>query len=290
VSALMIRRTSLANLSDERLLSLVQSLPAGCDDRNAACEQLVRRYDSLVRSCAQRYWRSPESQDELMQVGYLGLMKAINNFDASIGTSLAAYARPCISGELKRHFRDKRWQVRVKRSAQEGRLEVRRARDELTQRLARIPTDREIADHLAITDDELRDARQAELVFQTRSLDAPLSDGKDSEGLAELIGTDDPNLERHVDMETVWAHWDELGEREQQLLTMRFYGNMTQAEIGERLGISQMHVSRLLAAALAYLRDCLTGPDWCEAAQRLCRPGANDGGSQPALPGTSPFC
>src|SRR6516162_3672699 len=123
---------------DQALVRLVQTLPRDSDEHEAACEQLIIRYQSLVRSCAQRYWQSPESQEELMQVGYVGLLKAINNFDPAIGGSLVAYAQPCISGEIKRHFRDKRWQVHVRRSAQELRLEIRKARGELAQKLSRM--------------------------------------------------------------------------------------------------------------------------------------------------------
>jgi RNA polymerase sigma-B factor len=261
VTSVVTRLAVRADPGDEQLLRLVQSLPLDSEDRNVACEQLILRYQPLVRSCAQRYWRSPESQEELMQVGYVGLLKAINNFDPAFGSNLAAYAMPCISGEMKRHFRDKRWQVHVKRSAQELRLDVRRAREELTQQLARTPDDQDVARYLGISDDELREALQADLVFQSRSLDAPLSDGQGSEGLADLLGGDDPAIDLQIDMEAVWSHWEELPDREQRLLTMRFFGNMTQSEIGSRLGISQMHVSRLQAAALGYLRNRLTGAD-----------------------------
>jgi len=235
---------------DPELVKLVQSLPRDSEQRNAACEKLIGRYESLVRSCAQRYRHSPESPEELMQVGYVGLLKAINNFDPSFGSNLASYAQPCIAGEIKRHFRDKRWHVHVKRSTQELRLELVRARTELTQQLSRAPKD-----------DELRDAQRADLAFQASSLDAPRSAGPDPGNLADILGEDDPHLEHTLDIESVWAHWGDLPEREQRLLTMRFYGNMTQAEIGERLGISQMHVSRLLAGALSYLRDRVLGQD-----------------------------
>ena len=245
--------------SDSDLLGLVHSLPKGDARRDTACEQLTRRYQSLVRSCAARYRHSPESQEELMQVGYVGLLKAINNFDPSLGTNLAAYALPCISGEIKRHFRDKRWQVRVKRSVQDLRLELRQAQAQLTQDLARAPSDAELASHLGVSEDELHDAQRAEVLFQGASIDAPLSDGSDPSSLADLLGADDPQLEHTLDMEAVRVHWPQLPPRQQRMLTMRFYGNMTQAEIGEKLGISQMHVSRLLASSLAYLRDCVLG-------------------------------
>ena len=257
----IIASRDVATMSDPELVKLVQSLPRGSEERNVACEKLVRRYESLVRSCAQRYRHSPESHEELMQVGYVGLLKAINNFDPDLGSGLASYAQPCITGEIKRHFRDKRWHVHVKRSTQELRLELRRVRAELTQQLSRAPRDEELAQRLGISDEDLRDAQRADLAFQASSLDAPRSDGPDLGNLADLLGEDDPQLEHTLDMESVWAHWGELPEREQRLLMMRFYGNMTQAEIGDRLGISQMHVSRLLAGALGYLRGRVLGVD-----------------------------
>src|SRR5260370_14371837 len=126
---------------------MVQTLPRGSAEHDTACEALVSRYQSLVRSCARRYWQSPEPLEELMQVGYVGLLKAINNFDPAVGSNLAACAQPCISGEIKRHFRDKRWSVHVQRSAQELRLEMRRARARLTPRPGRAPRPAERARH-----------------------------------------------------------------------------------------------------------------------------------------------
>jgi RNA polymerase sigma-B factor len=251
----------LLSRDDSELLELVKTEPIGSAARSAACEVLVTRYEALVRSCVLRYRDSPESVEELMQVGYVGLLKAINNFDPAFGGALAAYAQPCISGEIKRHFRDKRWQVRVKRSAQELLLEMRKATGDLAQELGHAPSDAELARHLGVTDDELQEARQADMFFHTSSLDAPLTQADGPAKLADLLGVDDPELERAVDMDAVGAHWKELPSRERRILLMRFYGNLTQAEIGERLGISQMHVSRLQAAALRYLRECLFGGD-----------------------------
>src|SRR5215469_3633644 len=250
-----------ADIADPELVKLVQSLPRDSEERNAACEKLIGRYESLVRACAQRYRHSPESPEELMQVGYVGLLKAINNFDPELGSNLASYAQPCITGEIKRHFRDKRWHVHVKRSTQELRLELCRVRAELTQELSRAPKDEELAQHLGISDEDLRDAQRADLAFQASSLDAPRSAGPEPGNLADLLGEDDPQLEHTLDMAAVMAHWGDLPEREQRLLMMRFYGNMTQAQIGDRLGISQMHVSRLLSAALSYLRGCVLGSE-----------------------------
>jgi RNA polymerase sigma-B factor len=224
------------------------------------CGVLVDRYAKLVRSCVRQYRGSPEPNEDLIQVGYVGLLKAINNYDPEVGDSLAAYAQPCVSGEIKRHFRDKRWQIHVRRQAQELLLEMRKANEEMVQQLGRDPVDRELASRLGVTEDEVMEARQADLVFSTYSLDAPLSDREDPAQLADLLGEDDQAVEHALDMEAVNAHWDELPEREQRILVMRFYGNLTQTEIGDRLGISQMHVSRLLSRALAHLRNQLTEP------------------------------
>lgn len=252
------RADNLEALDDAALLTLIQALPRADSRRDAACETLVSRYQPLVRSCVLRYKNSTEPQEELMQVGYVGLLKAINNFDPRLGTSLAGYASPCVSGEIKRHFRDKRWQLHVRRSVQELRLELRRATAELTAELGRMPSEDELASHVGVTPADVREARQAELAFRAASLDSPVASQEGSASLADLLGDEDPQLEHVLDMQAVWSHWDELPERERSLLLMRFYGNMTQAEIGQRLGISQMHVSRLLAEALAYLRDRLT--------------------------------
>jgi len=250
----------LEQLGDTELLAMIRSLPRESPPRNAACEVLVSRYRPLVKSCVRRFQNSPEPYEDLLQVGYVGLIKAINNYDPEAGTGLAGYALPCVSGEIKRYFRDKRWQVHVKRSLQELRLAARAATAELTQAQGRAPSDAELAEQLNISEDELREVRQAELAFQSSSLDAPLAESDGRASLADLIGAEDPQLEQVLDMEAVWKHWSGLPDREQQLLLLRFYGNMTQAEIGEHLGISQMHVSRLLAEALCYLRERLLMP------------------------------
>jgi RNA polymerase sigma-B factor len=253
-------RAELKELSDNALLAKVRSLPRDSELRAAACEIIVDRYAKLVRSCVRQYRGSPEPTEDLMQVGYVGLLKAINNYDPEVGDSLSAYAQPCVSGEIKRHFRDKRWQIHVRRSAQELLLELRKANEELTHQLGREPAEDELAERLGVSEDDMREARQADLVFSTYSLDAPLSDREDPALLADVLGDDDPGVAHTIDMESVNAHWDELPEREQRILVMRFYGNLTQTEIGDRLGISQMHVSRLLARALEHLRSKLIDP------------------------------
>jgi RNA polymerase sigma-B factor len=245
--------------SDDELLALVRSRPSGDPDRDAACALLVERYANIVRSCVARYRDSPESAEDLSQVGYVGLMKAINNFDPAVGDKLAAYAQPCVSGEIKRHFRDKRWHIRVQRQAQELRLRINTANGELTQQLARTPSDAELAAYLGVAEADITEAQLASQVLQVASLDSPLSaDSGEGGSLADFVGGDDPLLEHTLDIDAVWQHCAELPDREQRMLMMRFYGNMTQAQIGEELGMSQMHVSRLLTHALSYLRDRIT--------------------------------
>jgi RNA polymerase sigma-B factor len=250
----------LRELPDTVLLARLRELPRGSAKREAVCEILVTRYAGLVGSCVRRYRNSPEPAEDLQQVGYVGLLKAINNFDPRNGESLGAYALPCISGEIKRHFRDRRWQIRPRRPAQELLLEMRPAEEALTQQLGRTPEDSELAAYLGVREDDVLEARQAQLAFTAYSLDAPLS-AQDNPGLlADVLGEDDPAISRAVDIQAVRAHLDELPEREQRILMLRFYGNLTQEQIGDRLGISQMHVSRLLDRALAYLRTRITDP------------------------------
>jgi len=248
----------MAELSDENLLVLCRELPADSEDRIKAREVLVRRYEPLVRACVRPYRGSPEPAEDLMQVGYVGLLKAVNNFDPTFGRGLRAYAAPCITGEIKRHFRDKRWQVRVIRPVQELLLKMHGAVEDLTHELGRHPTETELAERLTVTEEDLREARQAGEGFTALSLDAPLTGEDQSSELADLLGDDDAAMDQAVDMESVARHWDELPRREQRILVLRFYGNFTQEEIAKRLGISQMHVSRLLAHALNQLRERLS--------------------------------
>jgi RNA polymerase sigma-B factor len=251
-------RAELHGLPEGELLARLRAEPWGSEDRAVICEIIVERYAGLVQSIAGRYRDSPEPVEDLVQVGYVGLLKALNNFDPAYGSNLSAYAAPCISGEIKRHFRDKRWQIRVHRRDQELRLQMRPVTDDLTQELGRAPDDQELAARLGVSPDDILHARQADLAFTTYSLDAPLS-GDDAGMLADLLGSDDPAVEHAIDIEAVQTHLGDLPEREQRILVLRFYGNLTQAEIGDRLGISQLHVSRLLDRALAYLRARLTG-------------------------------
>src|ERR1700689_4129203 len=255
-----VLREDLAGLDDRALLDIVRLSPRASQRRAAACELLVSRHRGLVWSCVRRYLSSPEPAEDLMQVGYVGLLKAISRFDPAAGCSLATYAGPCISGEIKRHFRDKRWHVRVNRSVQELVLEVRAATWRLAQELGRTPADSDLARHLGISADDLRQARRAELAFWPSSLDAPLAGQAGQAGmiiLADVLGEEDSRLEHMLGMQAVATHWGELQPREQEILLLDFRGGMTQTQIGRRLGISQMHVSRLRAHALGYLRSRL---------------------------------
>ena len=255
------RTARLSELADDELLGYCRALPVHSARREAATRVLVERYTGLVRACVRPYQNSPEPVEDLMQAGYVGLLKAIGNYDPAFGHGLRAYAVPCITGEIKRHFRDKRWQVRVQRHCQELLLEMRAATEDLTQQLGRTPDDDDLAGWLGVTPGEVYEARQAEQAFSAYSLDAPAYNGSDDpSGLGEMLGEEDPEVDRAVDMEAVARHWSELPEREQRILVLRYYGNLTQAEIGTRLGISQMHVSRLIDRALAHLRRRLTGP------------------------------
>jgi RNA polymerase sigma-B factor len=254
-------RRDLADLEDDALLSITYSLPASSQRRIAAFEILVGRYRPLVRSCVRRYQNAPEPTEDLMQAGYVGLVKAISNFDPARGHGLEAYAQSCVSGEIKRHFRDKRWQIRVARPAKELAMQARAAAWQLTQELGGTPAESDLARYLGVTDRDLREARLAEMALQPSSLDAPLSDEAGTSVLGDILGGEDSRFEHMLGMQAVATHWGELPPREQKILVMRFYGDMTQIQIGRQLGISQMQVSRLIAKALGYLRPRVLGLD-----------------------------
>lgn len=259
-------RRELAELDDRELLGIAGPLPRSGQRRMAACELLVVRYRYLVRSCVQRYNRGPEPAEDLLQVGYVGLVAAINNFDPAVGCSLATYARSHIDGEIKRYFRDKRWQIHVVRPVKELVAQARTATWRLAQELGRTPTESDLAASLGVSGHDLRNAQLAEMAFEMSSLDAPLSGQSGTGLLADLLGEEDPQMDHMLDMQAVATHWGELSAHQQKVLLMRFYGGMTQDKIGQQLGISQIQVSRLLGRALGYLRPRLLGLD--EAALR----------------------
>lgn len=243
----------LPALSDAELAQLLNDPEYGEDARAT----LVSRYHGLVRNSAHQYQLPAQYYEDLVQVGYLGLMKAINNFDPAVRPELKPYAHSCVTGEIKRFFRDKRWLIRVSRTDQELFLHARKAQTDLANELGATPTDEQVAERLDVTVQALRHAYQAHEAFAPDSLDAPVS-SSDERGLGDLLGADDGALDIAVDMDALRLHWHELPDAQQQILLMRFYGNMTQAQVAERLSCSQMHVSRLQARALTFLRKRLT--------------------------------
>ena len=250
----------LEELSDSDLLAGCRESPRGRREQAAACDVLVRRYTPLVRASVRQYTESPESLEELMQVGFVGLLNAIGNYNPAFGNGLRAYAAPCITGEIKRHFRDKRWQVRATRPVQELMLELRGVQEDLTHELGRLPFESELAGRLGVTPNELREARRAAEGFSALSLNAAAGAADGASELGDLLGDVDDGFDRTLDMEAVARHWDELARPEQRVLILRYYGNLTQEEVAARLGVSQMHVSRLQARALARLRARLLPP------------------------------
>ncbi|HMH94468.1 MAG TPA: sigma-70 family RNA polymerase sigma factor, partial [Streptosporangiaceae bacterium] len=185
---------SLDRLTDGQLAELLRDP----EWRDAACETLVSRYQSIVNSCARRYRLPAQYTEDLVQVGYVGLLKAINGFDPAVTPELAGYAHACVSGEIKRYFRDKRWQLRVRRADQEFLLRARAVREELVQELGRAPGDAEVARRLEITVEELEAADMAAGAFAPASLDAELG-GNEGLTLGEVLGQEDRDLERAVD-------------------------------------------------------------------------------------------
>ena len=223
---------------------------------DSALEMLVYRYQAMVRSLAHQYQLPAQHYEDLTQAGYVGLMKAINNFDPTIRPDLKPYARACVDGEIKRYFRDKRWLIRVSRSDQELLLAAKTAQVDLAAEIGGTPTDDDVAGRLKVTAGELRHAYQAHQAFAPGSIDGPVS-GDDDRGIGEVIGAEDPQLAISDTMDAVQQHWKELPTTQREVLLMRFYGNMTQAQVADRLHCSQMHVSRLQNRALTFLRKQL---------------------------------
>jgi RNA polymerase sigma-B factor len=252
----LIPPPSQTSLSDGELAQQLAD-PEGAE---WAREALVYRYQPLVRALARQYQLPAQHYEDLTQAGYVGLMKAINSFDASVRPELKPYARACVAGEIKRYFRDKRWLIRVSRPDQELLLAARRAQADLAAELAATPTDEQVATRLGVTEDQLRHAYRAHQAFAPESLDAPVSTD-DSREVSELAGGDDPRFGLSDDMDGVRRLWAELPDLQRRILLLRFYGNLTQAQVAEQLHCSQMHVSRLQARALAFLRTRLAGDD-----------------------------
>jgi RNA polymerase sigma-B factor len=225
------------------------------DGDPAAREALVSRFLPLARQLARRYQHGGEPLDDLVQVASLGLLKAIDRFEPSRETAFSSFAVPTILGELKRHFRDRGWSVRVPRDLQELAVKVDRVGDEVGRELGRAPTVDELANRLGVTAEQVLEAREAAGAYRAVSLDRPRGDDDDDETVAMSFGAEDPGFGLAEDAATVERLMTVLTERERQVLRLRFAEDLTQSEIGARVGVSQMHVSRIIRQAVARLRD-----------------------------------
>ena len=222
----------------------------------AARDAIVARFLPLARQLARRYAGAGEPLDDLIQVASLGLVKAVDRFDPDRAVAFSSFAVPTILGELKRHFRDKGWSVRVPRDLQELALRLERVAEELSRELARAPTPAELATRLGVSEEDVLEAREAAHAYRAVSLDRPRTDDEDSgPNVADAMGGEDPGFGRAEDAATVDQLLRVLAPREREVLRLRFVEDLTQQEIGERIGVSQMHVSRLIRQAIARLGD-----------------------------------
>jgi RNA polymerase sigma-B factor len=251
--------TRATDAQAKALLSLMADLPAG-GDRERVRARLIELYIPLAEYLARRFRNRGEHFDDLVQVANLGLIKSVDGYDPTRGAAFTSYAIPMIVGELKRHFRDKGWDVRVPRRLQELRLEISKVSGDLAQDLGRSPTVADLATRLGVSEEEVIEGLDCGQAYRALSLDAPAGDGTDpgAAGLGDLLGGEDPDMQNVENREALRPLLAKLSEREQKIIAMRFHGNLTQSQIAADLGISQMHVSRLLAGALRSLRAQLT--------------------------------
>ena len=244
------------NITVHALLAGAQSLPDDAPERADLRRQAIEDNIGFAQRLARRFRDRGEPVDDLIQVAMVGLVNAVNGYDPARGCEFGGYATPTIVGEIRRYFRDKGWRIKVPRRLQELRLQVNRARVELSQTLGASPTLSDIAKHLDVTEDEVAEAIEIAQLYNPISLSAPA--GPDSDlGVADPIGDLDPGMEAVDNRESVKPLLASLPERERKILTMRFFGDMTQSQIASELGISQMHVSRLLSQTLLKLRSAL---------------------------------
>jgi RNA polymerase sigma-B factor len=223
------------------------------DGDESAREQALVELMPLVRALASRYAGRGEPLEDLIQVGSLGLIKAVDRFDVDRGVEFTSYAIPTIVGEIRRHFRDKAWAMHVPRRLKELSLRLSRTLDELTTELGRSPTIAELAQATGVEEEDVVDALDSTNAYTTRSLHAPFEDGGD-DSLADKLGADEAGYSEVEDGALVAAGLSALDERERQIVELRFFDEMTQSQIAAEIGISQMHVSRLLRRALATMR------------------------------------
>ena len=215
----------------------------------------------LARSLAAQYRHAREPLDDLIQVANLGLVKAVDRYDPDRGIAFTSYAVPTILGELKRHFRDKGWSERVPRDLQERAVKVDRVGEQMSRELGRAPTPAEIAESIGATAEAVLEAREAAGAYRAVSLDRPRDDDdEDSAGIADSVGIEDAGFSVAEDAATVERLMRVLSEREREVLRLRFAEDLTQSEIGQRVGVSQMHVSRLIRQSVARLREVAETP------------------------------
>lgn len=234
----------------------LRSLPQGSPEYAELRNRLVRMHLPLVEHLARRFRNRGEPLDDLTQVATIGLIKSVDRFDPDRGVEFSTYATPTVVGEIKRHFRDKGWAVRVPRRLQELRLSLTTATAELSQLHGRSPTVHELAEKLAISEEEVLEGLESANAYSTLSLDVPDTDDE-SPAVADTLGAEDEALEGVEYRESLKPLLEDLPPREKRILLLRFFGNMTQSQIAQEVGISQMHVSRLLARTLAQLREKL---------------------------------
>ncbi|MEV4394018.1 SigB/SigF/SigG family RNA polymerase sigma factor [Nonomuraea sp. NPDC049607] len=249
---------ALDEMTAEQLLAEMNRPEASDEHKARIRERVVTMYDSLVTEVTRRYRHQREPMEDLRQAAYVGLMKAINGFDPELGHEFRGYAMITMVGEVKRHFRDRTWAVKVPRVYQERRLELNKATADLTQTLGHSPTVSELAAHMNITEEDVLLTMDASTAYSALSLDAPVGGDNDGADLGDFLPSQDDSLDTLLGKYAVKPLIDALPSRERNILLMRFYGNMTQSEIAAEFGISQMHVSRILRAVLTRLRTALS--------------------------------
>jgi RNA polymerase sigma-B factor len=242
-----------------RVLRRMAELPVDDPERASLRAEVIEDHMPYARHVAQRYGGRGASGEDFEQVAYLGLVKAVDNFDPGYGTGFLGYATPMIIGEIKRYFRDATWGVHVPRRMQELTGALRKATDTLTHDLGREPTIAELAERLGAEPEEIVEAIDAAGAYTTASLDHPVNTTDQAASLLDFMGEEDSRFEAVIDRQVLTQLLTKLGERDKKILLMRYFRGMTQAEIGAELGVSQMQVSRLLTRILAELRTGFGG-------------------------------
>jgi RNA polymerase sigma-B factor len=247
-------RPSSVDGSAAILLQHMHTLPTGHPDRAAARDRAITAWLPLARHLARRFDGRGETYDDLTQIATIGLIKAIDRFDPEYGADFAAYAVPTITGEIKRHFRDHTWDIRVPRRLQELKLDINTATAALSQTLGRSPTVADLAEYLKRSEEEILEGLEGARAYNAMSLQTMVGNNEDGTELGDLFGVDDPDLATAELRASLGPALKTLPPRERQIIMLRFFDNLTQTQIAERVGLSQMHVSRLLAKSLTALR------------------------------------